>query len=41
MARNMALIRVAGETGEKIFKGDSNKFVFGNNPGDFLYSMVE
>lgn len=37
----MAMIRVAGETGEKIFQGKSNKFVFGKNPGDVLYSMVD
>lgn len=37
----MAMMRVAGESGEKVFKGQSNKFVFGKNPGDLLYSMVD
>jgi hypothetical protein len=34
-------IRVLGEAGQKVFQGDSNNFVFGQNPGDFLFSMFK
>lgn len=29
VAKNLALTRVAGEAGEKVFQGQSNSFVFG------------
>jgi hypothetical protein len=32
-------MRAAGEAGKNIFKGNSNNFVFGNNPGDVIYSL--
>lgn len=40
MGQELARLRVAGETGERIFKGNNNSFVFGNNPGDVLHSMI-
>ncbi len=40
IAMDLAKIRASGEAGEKIFKGESNRFVFGQNPGDVIFSMV-
>eukprot|EP00339_Tiarina_fusa_P017544 CAMPEP_0117003864 /NCGR_PEP_ID=MMETSP0472-20121206/5042_1 /TAXON_ID=693140 ORGANISM="Tiarina fusus, Strain LIS" /NCGR_SAMPLE_ID=MMETSP0472 /ASSEMBLY_ACC=CAM_ASM_000603 /LENGTH=65 /DNA_ID=CAMNT_0004704655 /DNA_START=398 /DNA_END=595 /DNA_ORIENTATION=- len=40
VAMDLAKIRASGEAGEKIFKGESNRFVFGQNPGDVIFSMV-
>ncbi|KRX05080.1 hypothetical protein PPERSA_06714 [Pseudocohnilembus persalinus] len=39
IAQELASIRVLGEAGEKIFKGEKNSFVYGKNPGDVLFSM--
>ena len=40
IAKDLDKIRVLGETGEKIFKGNSNNFVFGNNPGPGMFFLV-
>jgi hypothetical protein len=37
----LAQIRELGEAGEKVFKGKNNRFVFGSNPGDALFSMYQ
>jgi hypothetical protein len=39
IARELALIRAAGEAGEKVFAGKSNNFVYAKDPGDVLFSM--
>ncbi len=39
-AKELAKLRVAGEVGQKIFNGTSNNFIFGNSPGDIIYTML-
>ncbi len=41
IARELALIRAAGEAGEKVFAGKSNNFVYAKDPGDVLFSMFQ
>lgn len=39
IAKELERIRVIGDAGQKVFSGGANNFVFGDNPGDFLFSM--
>lgn len=39
-AKRLAQIRVAGQVGSQIFQNQSNNFVFGQNPGDIIYGMM-
>ena len=42
IAQDLARIRAAGDAGQKIFGGDGkNNFVFGENPGDIIYSVIQ
>lgn len=42
IAKDLARVRAAGEVGEKIFGGEvQSNFVFGENPGDILYSAIQ
>ena len=41
IAQDLERIRVTGDAGERVFQGEKNNFVFGQNPGDMIFSMLK
>ena len=41
IASDLARVREAGEAGSKVFTGENNNFIFGKNPGDALFMMMQ